>query len=294
MDGLAETRQRLIENLSRMSDFWGYPRAMGALYGALYLSPAPLSLDDLIPIVGVTKGAVSTNVRALEQLGMVHRHIRPGDRKDYYEADTDFWKISKAILERRQKPEFDKALKGVSVALESVRSRPHSRPEAELAKERLALEGIRAFVREVVAQIKAAMPKVLEGAAKGAGAIPSGPVAGPCPRCGADLRLRSWEGRHYVKCSAAGSDPDCRVAYDSDAEGKPLDTCRMCRGPVRTTKAGGKVCVLCGRWVSDQDGDLPEPGVCATCGKPMRLVPSTARGKYFRRCVPCGVLRPVE
>jgi len=156
------------------------------------------------------------------------------------------------------------------------------------------MEGIRAFVREVVAQIKAAMPKVLEGAAKGAGAIPSGPVAGPCPRCGADLRLRSWEGRHYVKCSAAGSDPDCRVAYDSDAEGKPLDTCRMCRGPVRTTKAGGKVCVLCGRWVSDQDGDLPEPGVCATCGKPMRLVPSTARGKYFRRCVPCGVLRPVE
>jgi DNA-binding transcriptional regulator GbsR (MarR family) len=134
MDGLTEPRQRFIENLSRMSDFWGYPRAMGALYGALYLSPAPLSLDDLIPIVGVTKGAVSTNVRALEQLGMVHRHIRPGDRKDYYEADTDFWKISKAILERRQKPEFDKALKGVSVALESVRSRPHSRSEVELAK----------------------------------------------------------------------------------------------------------------------------------------------------------------
>lgn len=173
MNELTETRQRFIENLSRISEFWGYPRAMGALYGALYLSPAPVSLDDLIPLVGVTKGAVSTNVRALEQLGMVHKHVRPGDRKDYYEADTDFWKISKTILERRQKPEFDKALNDVSLILQHVRSRSHSRSEAELAKfyeqrlaamesffrtldgvvgmllqvERLRVEGLRALLR---------------------------------------------------------------------------------------------------------------------------------------------------
>jgi DNA-binding transcriptional regulator GbsR (MarR family) len=141
METLSDTRQGFIENLSRIGQFWGYPRAMGALYGALYLSPSPLSLDDLIPIVGVTKGAVSTNIRALEQLGMVHKHVRPGDRKDYYRADTDFWKIAKTILERRQKPEFDKALSDVSLALQKIRSRPRSAPEAELAKfyeERLA------------------------------------------------------------------------------------------------------------------------------------------------------------
>jgi DNA-binding transcriptional regulator GbsR (MarR family) len=173
MRTLNETRQAFIENLSRISQFWGYPRAMGALYGALYLSPTPLSLDDLIPIVGVTKGAVSTNIRALEQLGMVKRHVRSGDRKDYYQADTDFWKITKTILERRQKPEFDKALKDVSLALQNVRSRTHSGTEAELAKfyeerlsamenffhtvdgivavllqvERLRVEGLRALLR---------------------------------------------------------------------------------------------------------------------------------------------------
>jgi HTH-type transcriptional regulator, glycine betaine synthesis regulator len=134
MKTLDETRQGFIENLSRISQFWGYPRPMGALYGALYLSPAPLSLDDLIPIVRVTKGAVSTNIRALEQLGMVHKHVRSGDRKDYYQAETDFWRITKTILERRQKPEFDKALNDVSQALQNVRSRPYSAKEAELAK----------------------------------------------------------------------------------------------------------------------------------------------------------------
>jgi DNA-binding transcriptional regulator GbsR (MarR family) len=134
METLENVRQVFIENLSRISEFWGYPRAMGALYAALYLSPTPLSLDDLIPIVGVTKGAISTNVRALEQLGMVHKHVRSGDRKDYYQADMDFWKIAKTMLERRQKPEFDKALKEVSLTLQHVRSRSHSGTEAELAR----------------------------------------------------------------------------------------------------------------------------------------------------------------
>jgi hypothetical protein len=62
---------------------------------------------------------------------------------------------------------------------------------------------------------------------------------------------------------------------------------------VRTTKGGAKVCVLCGKWAADLDPDLPEPGVCAACGQPMRLIPSTARGKYFRRCAPCGIMVPV-
>ena len=131
---LDEIRQGFIENLSRISEFWGYPRAMGALYGALYLSETPLSLDELIPLVGVTKGAISTNIRALEQLGMVHKQVRAGDRKDYYLADTDFWKITKTILERRQKPEFDKALKDVGVALRNVRSRSRAGADAGLGK----------------------------------------------------------------------------------------------------------------------------------------------------------------
>jgi DNA-binding transcriptional regulator GbsR (MarR family) len=107
---------------------------MGGIYAVLYLSPGPLSLDELAAVVGVTKGAISTNIRALEQLGMVHRRLRTGDRRDYYEADTDFWKIAKTVLERRQKPEFAQALDGVSATLRQVRSRGRSQPDAELAR----------------------------------------------------------------------------------------------------------------------------------------------------------------
>jgi HTH-type transcriptional regulator, glycine betaine synthesis regulator len=65
---------------------------------------------------------------------MAHRRLRTGDRKDYYEADTDFWKIVKTVLERRQKPEFDAALKAVSATLDRVRRRPRSRGDGDLAR----------------------------------------------------------------------------------------------------------------------------------------------------------------
>jgi DNA-binding transcriptional regulator GbsR (MarR family) len=119
---LESARQTLIEALSRISQFWGYPRAMGAIYGALYLSPSPLSLDELVEQVGVTKGAVSTNVRALERLNMVHRHVRLGERKDYYSAETDFWKIVKGVLKEREQSEFDQALRAVGESLAQVKA----------------------------------------------------------------------------------------------------------------------------------------------------------------------------
>ena len=115
---LTEAHQHFVQGMSRISNFWGFPKAMGAIYGAIYLSPTPLTLDNLVEQVGVSKGAVSTNVRQLERLNMVHRHLEVGDRKDYYIAETDFWKMIKSILSQREQHEFDKAINTVSESLE--------------------------------------------------------------------------------------------------------------------------------------------------------------------------------
>lgn len=131
---LDQARDTLIQGLSRISQFWGFPRGMGAIFGALYLSPVPLSLDELVAQVEITKGAVSTNVRALERLGMVHPQVHIGERKDYYVAETDFWKITRGILKEREKSEFDEALRSVGLSLEMVEA---ARGEAQLDAEEL-------------------------------------------------------------------------------------------------------------------------------------------------------------
>jgi DNA-binding transcriptional regulator GbsR (MarR family) len=129
-ESLVQAREVFIQGMSRISQFWGFPKAMGAIFGAIYLSPEPVSLDELVVLVGVTKGAVSTNVRALEHLGMVQRRIRIGERKDYYVAETDIWKVARGILKERQKSEFDQAIGSVSQSLELVQA---DGSEAELA-----------------------------------------------------------------------------------------------------------------------------------------------------------------
>lgn len=118
---IQQARDNFIQGLSRISHFWGFPKAMGAIYGAIYLSPDLLSLDELVEQVGVSKGAVSTNVRTLERLGMVHKQLQLGDRKDYYIAETDFWKIVRGVLREREKNEFDLALRTVGESLELVK-----------------------------------------------------------------------------------------------------------------------------------------------------------------------------
>jgi DNA-binding transcriptional regulator GbsR (MarR family) len=130
---LDAARAHLIAGLSRISQFWGFPRAMGAIYGALYLSPEPLSLDELVSQVNLTKGAISTNVRALDRLGMVHRELRVGERKDYYRAETDFWKIIKSILQERERSEFDRALRSVGESVEMTQQAVEEGADAELA-----------------------------------------------------------------------------------------------------------------------------------------------------------------
>lgn len=132
-DHLISAKENFIQGLSRISNFWGFSKAMGAIYGAIYLSPAPLSLDEIVEQVGVTKGAVSTNVRQLERLGMIHKHLVIGDRKDYYSAESDFWKIIKSILQEREKSEFDLALRSVNDSLEMVTSTQTLPEDAELA-----------------------------------------------------------------------------------------------------------------------------------------------------------------
>ena len=116
-ESLPQIKQDFVEGLSQISRFWGFPKGMGAIFAVLYLSPNPLPLDDIVAQTGLTKGAISTEVRALARLGLVHRSSKLADRKDYYEAETDFYKSIRAILKERQNTEFERAVATVQETL---------------------------------------------------------------------------------------------------------------------------------------------------------------------------------
>jgi len=156
---LSESRNHFVQGMSRISNFWGFPKAMGAIYGAIYLSPDPVNLDELVEQVSVSKGAVSTNVRQLERLNMVHRHLQVGDRKDYYTAETDFWKIIKSILQQREQHEFDKALETVAESLHLAEEAEEDPELSAFYQERMG--AMQSFFKTLDSLVSAAM--ALEG-----------------------------------------------------------------------------------------------------------------------------------
>ncbi|HSO11428.1 MAG TPA: hypothetical protein VLT51_03560 [Anaerolineales bacterium] len=114
---LARIKRDFTQGLSQISRFWGFPKGMGAIFAVLYLSPTALSLDEIVQETGLTKGAISTEIRTLARMGLVHRSTKLGDRKDYYSAETDFYAAIRSILQERQNSEFDRAVRSVKDTL---------------------------------------------------------------------------------------------------------------------------------------------------------------------------------
>jgi len=70
-----------------LGQIFGAPKSLGAIYGLLFLSPEPLSFDDVARRLQLSGGSVSQGLKTLKALGAVHAIFVPGDRRDYYQAE---------------------------------------------------------------------------------------------------------------------------------------------------------------------------------------------------------------
>ena len=101
----------IMEGLGQLAGYFGFTKVMGQLFGALMLSPDPLSLDDLMERLGISKASVSTNMRTLEHMGIVREVWVKDDRRKYYRAESDFWRILTNILSSRELRDVNQALR---------------------------------------------------------------------------------------------------------------------------------------------------------------------------------------
>lgn len=101
----------VLEGLGKLASHFGFNRVMGQLYGALLLSPDPLSLDDLMSQLGISKAGVSTHIRALEHMGIVREVWIKDNRRKYYKAESDFLRIVTQVLSSRELRNVNEALR---------------------------------------------------------------------------------------------------------------------------------------------------------------------------------------
>jgi DNA-binding transcriptional regulator GbsR (MarR family) len=149
-----EAELGVADTIGRLMQFWGFKRPMGRIWTLLYLSPQPLGASEIGSELKMCAGSVSMTLAELLKWGAVRKTWRPGERRDYFEAETSIWKLVGRVLRERELGlvrEFSEGLSEAEQALEAVQSSQSSAepPDEELDQK---LSDV-AFKRERIQQL---------------------------------------------------------------------------------------------------------------------------------------------
>ena len=100
-------RRHMVQTWGQLSAQWGINRTMGQIHALLMISPEPLTADQIIEELAISRGNVSMNLRNLVEWGVVYKVHVPGDRKEYFLSEKDAWKMALQIARERKRRELD-------------------------------------------------------------------------------------------------------------------------------------------------------------------------------------------
>jgi len=87
---LSDSEKNFIEEVGVVFEQTGLPRMAGRMFGWLLISDPPYqSPSELAEVLMASKGSISTTVRLLVQMGLIERHIIPGERHDHFRLRGD-------------------------------------------------------------------------------------------------------------------------------------------------------------------------------------------------------------
>ncbi|HPA18970.1 MAG TPA: MarR family transcriptional regulator [Verrucomicrobiae bacterium] len=113
MSHLAELRTEFIRSWGEMGTCWGINRTMAQIHALLMISTRPLSTDDVMRELKISRGNASMNLRELISWGLVRRHIEIGDRKEYFVSVNEVAEIFCNIVRERKKREIEPVIQSL-------------------------------------------------------------------------------------------------------------------------------------------------------------------------------------
>lgn len=108
---LAEAKQQFIQSWGSLATQWGINKTMAQVHALLMSASDPLNQDDIMEELNISRGNVNMNIRELINWGLVERVILQGERKEYFIAEKDVWKVAKQVIKERKKRELDPLIK---------------------------------------------------------------------------------------------------------------------------------------------------------------------------------------
>ncbi|MGM0902110.1 MAG: GbsR/MarR family transcriptional regulator [Bacillota bacterium] len=90
-ESLDRSRKIVIDTIAQNMHLYGITPSAGRLYGLLFFSDKPLTLDEMKEELGMSKTSMSNSVRSLLDLNMVEKVWVKGERKDLYTIKEDWY-----------------------------------------------------------------------------------------------------------------------------------------------------------------------------------------------------------
>lgn len=109
-ENFKQAKEAFISQWGALGSNWGISRTMAQVHALLMVSPEPLCTDQCMEELAISRGNAHTNLKELVGWGLVRLVVKKGQRKEYFEAEKDVWKIFTIVLRERKRREVDPAI----------------------------------------------------------------------------------------------------------------------------------------------------------------------------------------
>lgn len=108
---LQEAKQKFIQSWGLIGSNWGINRTMAQIHALLLVSTEPISTEDIMETLQISRGNANMNVRQLIDWGIVQKSFVAGERKEFFVADKDIWAMARQIAKQRRQRELEPLLR---------------------------------------------------------------------------------------------------------------------------------------------------------------------------------------
>lgn len=118
---LREARDEFVTQWGAIGSAWGINRTMAQIHALLLATQNPLSTDEIMEDLKISRGNAHGNLRDLVSWGLVRSVVRKGERKEYFEAEKDVWKMFCTVARERRRRELRPAMDVLKKCAERTR-----------------------------------------------------------------------------------------------------------------------------------------------------------------------------
>lgn len=108
---LKEAKEKFISTWGTLGSLWGINKAMAQIHALLFVSPKPLSMEEIMEKLEISRGNTSMNLRGLMDWGIVFKVSVPGERKEFFTSEKDVTELSRQIAKERSRRELQPTIK---------------------------------------------------------------------------------------------------------------------------------------------------------------------------------------